>query len=73
MFNPDAMSSDWFVSAGVKAHRKEQFSVRQSGKFWDGVLHDIEQQAEESKHFPDIQRYVLRSIEIRAQLKEQGF
>ena len=73
MINPAVSSPEWFISAGVKANRVLEFSVRQDGNFWYGLLKDIEDQAEESKHFPDIQRLVLESIEIRSQLKEQGF
>lgn len=73
MIDPRAMKGEWFVSSGIKSNRKCDFNVHHDGQFWYRLLQDIEHQAEESKHFPDIQRYVLESIEIRQQLKDQGF
>lgn len=67
------LKTEFFISAGVKANRTRKFRVEADGQFWYDVLKDIETSAEHSDHFPDIARQTLRAIEIREQLKKQGF
>lgn len=73
MIASDELTEDFFVTQGVKSNRRKRFHIEQDGKFFYELLQDLERQAEESHHFDEIAKHVLKAIEIRQQLKLQGF
>lgn len=71
--SPAEQDPELFVTAGVRFHDKRNYNVEHTGKFWNQLLNLLEGLAKDSHDYLQIQNCVLKSTEIRQQLKSQGF
>jgi hypothetical protein len=66
-------SSEYLRTAGMKANNDREYSVTLYGKSYYYLLEILEGGAERSAEFTELLPMVFLAVEIRSQLREQGF
>ena len=73
MSSSSVPTSVLFHTKGIKANRHRQYAVEFTGERWYSLLEILEKMAEESHHFNQIAEFVSAALDIRRQLRQQGF
>lgn len=68
-----SVSEEFMRTRGIKHNRNRHYTITLCGESWYALLHNLEERAEHSNNFVEIKDLVILAVEIRSQLRTEGF